>query len=51
MTSMFYNADSFNGDISGWDVSGVTGMQWLFADADSFNGDISGLGRVWRDPT
>ncbi|WP_127137614.1 BspA family leucine-rich repeat surface protein [Flagellimonas oceanensis] len=33
---------SFNGDISGWDVSNVTNMREMFRDATSFNGDISG---------
>ena len=37
-TSLAY---SFNGDISDWDVSNVTGMSGMFSDADSFNGDIS----------
>ena len=41
MSSMFSGADSFNGDISPWDVSSVTDMSGMFADADSFNGDIS----------
>ena len=37
------NADysAFNGDISGWNVSGVTDMSWMFYSADAFNGDIS----------
>ncbi len=40
----YSNADysAFNGDISGWDVSGVTDMSEMFRDADAFNGDISG---------
>ena len=38
---MFSGAYSFNGDISEWDVSGVTDMSRMFAYADSFNGDIS----------
>ena len=37
MTSMFSNADSFNGDISGWDVSTVKNMQHMFQYTDSFN--------------
>ena len=44
MPGMFGYADSFNGDISEWDVSGVTDMSWMFAGADSFNGDISDVG-------
>ena len=37
------NADysAFNGDISSWDVSNVTAMQYMFYEANSFNGDIS----------
>eukprot|EP00977_Amphora_coffeiformis_P001996 scaffold376_cov156-Amphora_coffeaeformis.AAC.5 len=42
MSFAFYNADSFNGDISGWDVSQVTDMHLMFAHAESFNGDLSG---------
>ena len=33
---------SFNGDILGWDVSGVTSMYYMFLNAHSFNGDVSG---------
>ena len=28
---------SFNGDISGWDVTGVTNMDFMFSGATSFN--------------
>ncbi|MCK0162229.1 BspA family leucine-rich repeat surface protein, partial [Allomuricauda sp. F6463D] len=38
---MFFEADSFNGDISGWDVSNVTVISGMFYGANSFNGDIS----------
>ena len=41
MSKMFLYADSFNGDLSDWDVSSVTDMYEMFADASSFNGDIS----------
>ena len=34
-------AESFNGDISKWDVSRVTNMLGMFAYAKRFNGDIS----------
>ena len=32
----------FNGDLSGWDVSGVRDMSYMFYYAKSFNGDLSG---------
>jgi surface protein len=41
MSDMFRGADSFNGDISFWDVSSVTDTNKMFRGADSFNGDIS----------
>merc|ERR1719331_554399 len=41
MASMFYAAQSFNGDISKWDVSKVTRMEMMFQYAISFEGDIS----------
>ena len=43
MSSLFYTAElrSFNGDISGWDVSQVTNMSSMFRDS-SFNGNILG---------
>jgi Mycoplasma protein of unknown function, DUF285 len=40
-TLQFNNASSFNQNISTWNVSGVTSMNYLFADAARFNGDIS----------
>ena len=40
MSRMFYNATSFNGDISSWDVSSVADMSWMFY-LSRFNGDIS----------
>ena len=42
INGMFQNASSFNGDISGWDVSAVTNISGLFQGATSFNSDISG---------
>ena len=33
--------DKFNGDLSKWDVSSVTGMHFMFFQATKFNGDIS----------
>ena len=41
MSSMFDLADSFNGNLSGWNVSGVTDMSDMFHLADSFNGNLS----------
>jgi surface protein len=30
MSSMFYNASAFNQDLSGWAVSSVTNMSFMF---------------------
>ena len=48
MSSMFFQATSFNGDISNWNVGRVTNMDRMFYQARSFNGDISNwnVGRV-----
>ena len=42
MSLMFANAKSFHGDISPWDVSGVTDMSRMFYSAASFNQPLSG---------
>ncbi len=42
MSYIFLNKDSFNGNISDWDVSSVTTMRYMFFGASAFNGDISG---------
>ena len=40
MEGMFQGT-SINADISGWNTSSVTDMQWMFFDATAFNQDIS----------
>lgn len=42
LSGMFYAAESFNGDLSHWDVSNVERMGSMFQGAKSFNRDISG---------
>ena len=49
MESLFFDAqhnpvpgaNKFNADLSKWDVSRVTNMDYMFRFASSFNGDIS----------
>ena len=41
MTSMFLRAYSFDGNLSGWDVSKMNTMRSMFWSARSFDGDIS----------
>ena len=38
---MFYEISYFNYDLSDWDVSSVTDMQWMFTYAHAFNQDLS----------
>ena len=42
MCRLFFNAISFNQDLSSWDVSAVTNMHMMFMSASSFNQDLSG---------
>ena len=37
---MFTEAQSFNQDLSDWDVSNITSLFYTFDGASSFNGDI-----------
>merc|ERR1712032_1476250 len=43
---MFYNAQSFNQDLSGWDVSAVTNMANMFHFATSFDQRLCGASWV-----
>ena len=40
MGGMFHEALSFNGDISTWDISGVTTMFGMFYSASAFDQDL-----------
>lgn len=40
MSNMFRDANSFNGSLNEWDVSGVTDMTSMFQGANSFNQDL-----------
>ncbi|MCS5593582.1 MAG: BspA family leucine-rich repeat surface protein, partial [Porticoccaceae bacterium] len=47
MDSMFFNADAFNQDISGWNTGAVTSMYYMFTDAAAFNN--GGVVLDWSD--
>jgi hypothetical protein len=36
-----FDRSNYSGDISGWDVSNVINMDWMFARCKTFNNDIS----------
>jgi len=40
---MFYNAQSYNQSILGWDTSNVTDMSYMFSEAYSFNQDSNNI--------
>lgn len=42
MNSMFDSCKNFNGELSGWDVSNVTNMAYMFLDCDIFEGNSLG---------
>eukprot|EP00804_Cyclotella_cryptica_P016342 CCRYP_009908-RA/>CCRYP_009908-RA protein AED:0.40 eAED:0.40 QI:27/-1/1/1/-1/0/1/21/143 len=41
MSSMFDGAETFNDNLSHWNVSSVTNMNSMFSGADAFKGDLS----------
>eukprot|EP00978_Attheya_sp_CCMP212_P048200 scaffold484714_cov98-Attheya_sp.AAC.1 len=41
MSETFRGASAFNQDLSTWDLSSVTDMQWMFEAASAFNQDLS----------
>jgi len=41
MSSLFYYKHNFNADISAWDTSRVTDMNYMFTHADAFNQPLS----------
>ena len=43
MSHMFHFAQAFNCDLSQWDLSGVTDMEYMFTDAKSFKQQLCGL--------
>ena len=41
MYGMFYNCETFNSDLSKWNVSGVEDMRCMFNGCEKFNSDLS----------
>jgi len=41
MNKLFQSSSTFNQDISNWDVSSVTDMDYMFYSASAFNQDLS----------
>lgn len=44
---LFYQAESFNQDISGWDISSATAADGMFYGARSFNQDLCAWADAW----
>lgn len=42
LAKMFWGATTFNQDISGWNTSNITNMEYFASEASSFNQDLSG---------
>lgn len=40
LRNMFRDADSFDGDLNGWDLSNVNVIQYMFTSTDSFTGKV-----------
>ena len=48
MSSMFKNAEDFNGNISSWNTAAVTNMYGTFKGATAFNQNINTNGVSWN---
>ena len=49
MNRMFRDATAFNQDLSAWDVSRVTNMDYMFYSATAFNQTL--CGKAWVEST
>jgi len=45
LSETFYDASSFNGDLSSWNVTSMTDLYATFNGASSFNRDLSSWNR------